>query len=77
MRRTLPLAACLLGASLALSACGEMKTRIGAVASHAQPLTLALGGPANATDAGIVAARADGALSRAGIDLHVTTAAST
>jgi putative hydroxymethylpyrimidine transport system substrate-binding protein len=76
MRRTLPAAACLLGAALALSACGEIKTRIDPVASQAQPLTLALDGPANPTQAGIFAARSDGALSRAGIDLNVTTASS-
>jgi ABC-type nitrate/sulfonate/bicarbonate transport system substrate-binding protein len=76
MRRTLPLAACLLGAALALSACGEMKTRINPVASQAQPLTLALDGPANATQAGIFEARSDGALTRAGIDLQLTTASS-
>lgn len=76
MRRTLPMAACLVGAALALSACGEIKTRIKPVASQAQPLTLALDGPANATQAGIFAARADGGLTRAGIDLHVITAAS-
>lgn len=75
MRRTLPMAACLLGAALALSACGEIKTRIHPVASQAQPLTLALDGPPSATQAGIFAARADGALTRAGIDLHVTAAA--
>jgi putative hydroxymethylpyrimidine transport system substrate-binding protein len=74
MRRTLPAAACLVGAALALSACGEMKTRINPVASKAQPLTLALDAPANATQAGIFAARSDGALTRAGIDLQVTTA---
>ena len=76
MRRTLPAAACLLGAALALSACGEIKTRIQPVASEAQPLTLVLDAPANATQAGIFAARSDGALSRAGIDLQLTTASS-
>jgi ABC-type nitrate/sulfonate/bicarbonate transport system substrate-binding protein len=76
MRRTLPAAACLLGAALALSACGEIKTRIDPVASQAQPLTLALDGPANATQAGIFLARSDEALTRAGIDLQVTTASS-
>jgi len=74
MRRTLPAAAGLFGATLALSACGEMKTRIEPVASQAQPLTLALDAPANATQAGIFAARSDGALTRAGIDLQVTAA---
>jgi putative hydroxymethylpyrimidine transport system substrate-binding protein len=77
MRRTLPAAACLLGAALALSACGEIKTQINPVASRAQPLTLALDAPANATQAGIFAARSDGALTRAGIDLQLTTASST
>jgi ABC-type nitrate/sulfonate/bicarbonate transport system substrate-binding protein len=77
MRRTLPLAACLLATALALSACGEMTTKINPVASQAQPLTLVLDGPANATQAGIFAARSDGALARAGIDLHITTAANT
>jgi putative hydroxymethylpyrimidine transport system substrate-binding protein len=77
MRRTLPAAACLLGAALALSACGEIKTQINPVASRAQPLTLALDSPANATQAGIYAARSDGALTRAGIDLQMTTATST
>jgi putative hydroxymethylpyrimidine transport system substrate-binding protein len=74
MRRTLSAAACLLGAALALSACGEITTRIEPVASQAQPLTLALDAPANATQAGVFAARSDGALTRAGIDLQVTTA---
>jgi ABC-type nitrate/sulfonate/bicarbonate transport system substrate-binding protein len=76
MRRTLPAAACLLGAALALSACGEIKTRIDPVASQAQPLTLALDAPANATQTGVFTARSDGALTRAGIDLQVTTASS-
>jgi len=77
MRRTLPAAAGLLAAALALSACGEIKTRINPVASQAQPLTLALDAPPNATQAGIFAARSDGALTRAGIDLQLTTAAGT
>lgn len=77
MRRTLPVAACLLGAALALSACGEIKTQINPVASQAQPLTLALDAPANATQAGIFAARSDGAMARASIDLQLTTTSST
>jgi ABC-type nitrate/sulfonate/bicarbonate transport system substrate-binding protein len=77
MRRTLPAAACLCGAALALSACGEIKTQINPVASKAQPLTLALDAPANATQAGIFVAHSDGALTRAGIDLQMTTASST
>lgn len=76
MRRTLATAACLLGAAMTLSACGAMKTHINPVASRAQTLTLALDAPANATQAGIFAARADGALRRAGIDLQITTASS-
>jgi ABC-type nitrate/sulfonate/bicarbonate transport system substrate-binding protein len=75
MRRTMPAAAFLL-AALALSACGEMKTRISPVASRAQSLTLALDDQGGAAQAGIFAARAEGALTRAGIDLHVITAAS-
>jgi len=76
MRRTLPVAACVISAALALSACGEIKTRINPVASQAQPLTLALDVRAGAAQAGIFAARADGALARAGIDLHLVSAAS-
>ena len=77
MRRTLPAAACLLGAALALSACGAMKTQISPVASQAQPLSLALAAPANAAQAGILAARSDGALTRAGVDLQLSSAKST
>ncbi|HLI60373.1 MAG TPA: ABC transporter substrate-binding protein [Solirubrobacteraceae bacterium] len=76
MRRTLTVAACLLAAALALSACGEMKTRINPVASRAQSLTLALDERAGAAQAGIFAARADGALARAGIDLRLISATS-
>jgi putative hydroxymethylpyrimidine transport system substrate-binding protein len=77
MRRTLATAAWLLGAAVALSACGAIKNQISPVASKAQPLTLALDAPANATQAGIYVAQSDGALTRAGITLHMTTAAST
>jgi putative hydroxymethylpyrimidine transport system substrate-binding protein len=77
MRRILPTAACLLGATLVLSACGAMKTRITPVASQAQPLSLALDAPADAAQAGIFEAHSDGALARAGIDLQTTTAGST
>jgi putative hydroxymethylpyrimidine transport system substrate-binding protein len=77
MRRTLSAAAGLFVAALMLSACGEIKTQINPTASQAQPLTLVLDGPPNATQAGIFAARSDGALTRAGIDLHITTAAGT
>jgi putative hydroxymethylpyrimidine transport system substrate-binding protein len=73
MRRTLAMAAGVIAAALALSACGEMRNQIEPVASKATPLTLALDGPASSAHVGIYEAQANGDLRRAGVSLHIQT----
>ena len=68
MRRSLATAAAVACAA-ALSACGAMRTTLEPTASRAVPLSLELAGSPDAGQAGILAARADGNLTRAGITL--------
>lgn len=73
LRRAPIVVASLMAGGLALSGCGEIANRISPVASQAQPISVALDGPAGARDVGIYAALADGDLRRAGVRLNLVT----
>lgn len=70
MRRTLTLAAALLGA-IALAACGSKHDATGPSAGHDQPVSLMLDWFPNADHVGLYEALANGDFAQAGLDVHV------